>query len=369
MSIADDSNSKLHHSWIVVVTICSSIAVAILALWTSGVITQSWVALVGEALGCLIVGFGLAHLRTKREGPVLAVDSPCDFSQLAEVAYASRCAVVVVNSEGVVTWANATFGNLLGNADHEVLGNHLRLCDCCGSSIEVSALLKRPGHTREQVHTKSCAGNPRWIEVEITPLTGSSQGLRVVTMTDITEFVQLHGAMSEVMERLAVATECANIGTWDWNPKTDEARFNERWWAILGYKPGELPETGGTWASLLHPEDRKRVQDLLGEHFSGHLPIYDAEFRMRCKNGDWAWIQSAGRVIESSEAGEALRFAGIHIDITQRKPWKSSCERARSDTVSPLRPPARGFGIGRFGPVKSSFLHAAWRSSKPYLGR
>ncbi|MBX7134772.1 MAG: EAL domain-containing protein [Fimbriimonadaceae bacterium] len=156
-------------------------------------------------------------------------------------------------------------------------------------------------------------------EVEVIPLMGSNEGLRVVTLTNITEFVNLHGAVSEVTERLAVATECANLGTWDWNPKTDEARFNDQWWAMLGYEPGELPATGGTWSSLLHPEDRKRVQNQLGEHFAGQLPVYESEFRMRRKDGGWAWIQAAGRVIEASDAGEAIRIAGIHIDITQRK--------------------------------------------------
>lgn len=299
-------------------TISSSIAGSILALWTFGLITHPWIALVGESLACLTLGLGLWQLRSKRRRSYTDYELT-DFGELAEVASGSHCAVVVVDGEGIVTWANASFKNQLGNVDQQVIGNHLRLCDCCGSSKEVNLLLNQPGPMREKVYTTSCTGNPRWIEVEITPLSGSGHGLRVVTMTDISEFVQLRDAISEVKERLAVATECANLGTWDWNPKTDEARFNERWWAILGYKPGELPDTGGTWASLLHPEDRKRVQDLLGEHFSGHQPIYEAEFRMRCKNGDWAWIQAAGRVIEFSEAGEALRFAGIHIDVTQRK--------------------------------------------------
>jgi len=112
----------------------------------------------------------------------------------------------------------------------------------------------------------------------------------------------------------------ADIGTWNWNIKTGETVFNERWAGMLGYTLDELaPITIDTWIKLVHPDDAIHANELLAKCFTGESEIYTLEARMRHKNGEWAWVSTRGRVIEWAADGEPLVMSGTHVEITERK--------------------------------------------------
>jgi PAS domain S-box-containing protein len=134
----------------------------------------------------------------------------------------------------------------------------------------------------------------------------------------IRKVVELKEAQEELVEseeRLNLAIEGAHLGIWDSNLVTGEEVFNRRWAEMLGYSLDELAAVVGTWESLLHPDDRERAWEAAKAHFEGKKPYYQAEFRMRCKDGSWKWIYSQGRVMARDEGGRPLRMIGIHQDI------------------------------------------------------
>ena len=67
-----------------------------------------------------------------------------------------------------------------------------------------------------------------------------------------------------------------------------------------------------------------------------------AEYRIKCKDGSWRWIQDIGRVFERDADGRAARAIGIHTDIHDRKIAEENLfksnqdleERVRSRTVA-----------------------------------
>jgi diguanylate cyclase (GGDEF)-like protein/PAS domain S-box-containing protein len=138
-------------------------------------------------------------------------------------------------------------------------------------------------------------------------------------MQDVTDRALARERYEAVQQRLAVATEGANIGLWDWCPDSDEAWYNSTWFCMLGYAPDELPATGTTWILLVHPDDVAGALDRLERHIDGASPDYRAEFRMRAKDGSWRWILAVGRVAARDAAGAATRVSGLHIDITERR--------------------------------------------------
>jgi PAS domain S-box-containing protein len=121
-------------------------------------------------------------------------------------------------------------------------------------------------------------------------------------------------------ERLRRIIEATRVGTWEWNLASGETVFNERWAEIVGYTLAELaPVSIATWSRLVHPEDSSRSEELLDRHFSGELPYYDIECRMKHKDGHWVWVHDRGQVVERDETGAPLLMSGTHTDITQRK--------------------------------------------------
>ncbi|MCB9481208.1 MAG: PAS domain S-box protein [Desulfobacteraceae bacterium] len=121
-------------------------------------------------------------------------------------------------------------------------------------------------------------------------------------------------------ERLDLALEGANVGLWDWYVQTGEAVFDNRWAEMAGYELAELePVSIKTWIDLCHPEDFLVSSIALNEHFSGKTDFYEAELRMKHKNGEWIWVLERGRVVDRDIQGNPLRITGTHIDITARK--------------------------------------------------
>ncbi|WP_170873053.1 hybrid sensor histidine kinase/response regulator [Azonexus hydrophilus] len=121
-------------------------------------------------------------------------------------------------------------------------------------------------------------------------------------------------------QRLANILWGTDVGTWEWNVQTGEARFNERWAGIIGYTLAELsPVSIETWQQYAHPDDIERSDMALERHFSGECDSYECEARMRHKNGEWIWILDRGKVVERSTDGKPLWMAGTHIEITARK--------------------------------------------------
>jgi diguanylate cyclase (GGDEF)-like protein/PAS domain S-box-containing protein len=121
-------------------------------------------------------------------------------------------------------------------------------------------------------------------------------------------------------ERLKLVIKATGVGIWDWQIKTGDLNFDERWAEIIGYTVEELqPIKFETWAQNLHPEDLKTAEQLISKHFSGELSFYELEARMKHKSGHYVWVLALGKLVERDSEGQPKRMIGTHLDITDRK--------------------------------------------------
>jgi len=126
-------------------------------------------------------------------------------------------------------------------------------------------------------------------------------------------------ALRESEERLSIAMDGDGLGVWDWNLKTDDVYYSERWCSMLGYEVTEIAARLDEWAKRVHPEDLPRALHLMQVHLEGKSEAYVCEQRMRTKEGDWRWIRASGKIIARDEAGRPARVVGTHLDISERK--------------------------------------------------
>jgi len=133
--------------------------------------------------------------------------------------------------------------------------------------------------------------------------------------------------LKESQERLDLALNGADLGLWDWNIQTGKVFFNQRWAEMLGYRLDELEPNIKTWEKLVHPDDIPRVNRILKAHLDGKSPFYETEHRLRMKNGQWKWILDRGKVMARDAQGQAVRAAGTHLDISERKKMEQELRR------------------------------------------
>ncbi|WP_144798867.1 PAS domain S-box protein [Halorubrum depositum] len=188
----------------------------------------------------------------------------------------------------------------------------------------------------EELRTAMAEGEPREFEYRFDALGAdlaisvypSATGLSVY-FRDVTEEKERERELRELSERLRLAVEGADVGVWDWDLRTDEVRFDERWAAMLGYDRSEISFELSEWEDRVHPDDIDGAWSALEAHFAGETEHYQCDHRMRSKSGEWRWIRDRGRVVERDEDGEPVRAVGIHIDVTAEKERERDLERYR----------------------------------------
>ncbi|MBN3910278.1 MAG: response regulator [Nostoc sp. NMS1] len=136
---------------------------------------------------------------------------------------------------------------------------------------------------------------------------------------DITLRKQSENALRSSEEQLKLALDAVDEGLWDWSLATGEVYRSPRWYTMLGYDPEELDDNIKIINKLIHPDDRRLVQQRLIAHLKGKTPYYEVQARFLTKSGKWKWILDRGKLVNRDSQGKFLRIVGTHLDITERK--------------------------------------------------
>lgn len=266
-----------------------------------------------------------ARLRRSRdESSRLRIQAERSFDQLKSYqdAIDQQALVVVLDPKGRFTRANSLFCVLSGYAVEEL------------SSRPLNDLLNRDVHTngidtmwrdvasgeiwRGELCHVAKTGCIFWLEAALVPIKDGTGGISEIVgvCADITARKLADQRLAEETRRLQLALAGAELGLWDWNIKTGETIFNDRWAAMLGERLSDLPLHYDTWLSRVHPEDRSKAQTILQKHFAGMTEVSEIVHRLKHRNGSWRWILARGAVTARDPEGAPVRMVGTHLDIT-----------------------------------------------------
>lgn len=136
-------------------------------------------------------------------------------------------------------------------------------------------------------------------------------------------------ALARSQERYELVENAVNDGIFDRNLLTGEAYFSPRWKNILGYADDELPNLTSAFFDLIHPDDKPAISEVHRVHLKENKP-YALEFRLRCKNGDYKWVHSRGKIF-CDATNRPVRILGSTTDITERKQAEALIEESRNN--------------------------------------
>ncbi|MDE2252418.1 MAG: PAS domain-containing protein, partial [Gammaproteobacteria bacterium] len=136
---------------------------------------------------------------------------------------------------------------------------------------------------------------------------------------------QLLSWLGDRDRQLQLALDAAELGTWNWDPATNELVWSERCRSLLGVA-ADAPATVENFLQLVHPEDRAAV----GQAIETALQVrdsYSIEYRIVRPDGQMRWLHSLGRAHQTDPRGNAFGMSGIVRDVTAAHRATESAQR------------------------------------------
>lgn len=232
--------------------------------------------------------------------------------------------IVTIDERGRIELFNPAAERMFGHSIDEVIGRNISVlmpeADREFHDLALAGLASSPlDALRRAREVRGLRRDGTVFPVEITIGAHHEDGRRFTgILRDISARRLTECALRESQQRLELALAGGDLGIWDWQVQSGEAVFDERWAGMLGFRVDEIAPNYRTWERLLHPDDRSRILPILNAHLSGETPHYEAEFRLRTKDGQWKWILARGKVFDRDASGKPLRAVGIHSDISLR---------------------------------------------------
>jgi PAS domain S-box-containing protein len=121
----------------------------------------------------------------------------------------------------------------------------------------------------------------------------------------------------EERTRLALATEAAAIGIWEWNTSTNKFIWDDRMYEIYGVPRGSAI-TYDIWRSYVHPDDLREQETQLERIGAENDERGQLDFRIRRAHETVRYLHTA-RAVKWSTGSNDLKVVGTAIDITERK--------------------------------------------------
>ncbi len=153
----------------------------------------------------------------------------------------------------------------------------------------------------------------------------------IKVVEDISDKKRAEEALKESEERLRLALEAAQMGTWDWNILTNEMVYSDQLGPVFGLPRGSYHPTYYAFLNSVHPEDREHVARAVRQAVEEGVD-YAVEFRVIWPDGTVHWVGNKGQVYYD-EADSPVRMVGVAMNITDRK----LAEAARRQSEEQMR--------------------------------
>lgn len=147
-----------------------------------------------------------------------------------------------------------------------------------------------------------------------------------LVMYDVTEYYDKISEHNDLLGRYEQLMLTLKEAVWDWELESNYVYYSDRWYTMLGYESGELPNSFDSWKDSVHPRDLERAMEALEKHIRGETGLYECTYRMKTKGGSWIWVSDRG-VRQVDSEGRARRLIGSHRDITGEKEMREHLEK------------------------------------------
>jgi two-component system sensor histidine kinase UhpB len=117
-------------------------------------------------------------------------------------------------------------------------------------------------------------------------------------------------------QRLRLALEAAQMGTWDWDVARNQLSLSERIYDLFQIAPEVFNGSAEPLLQRVHPEDVEPLHRAICSTVPGDSCRF--EFRIIRPDGQIRWLFTQGKIFRDQH-GQAVRLLGVVQDVTERK--------------------------------------------------
>lgn len=232
------------------------------------------------------------------------------------------------NKEGRCSYVNKTWLGFAGRSLDQELGDGwlggIHEKDRARFQKAIKEGLKTEKSFKIQYRIARYDGVYRWLVSYAQPFYDPEQGFTgfVGSSFDLTERKVLENKLRENSAKLKEAQRIAHIGSWTWDTGLNIVTWSDELFRIYGFKPQEFEATYERFLERVHPEDRKRVHNIIQDSYRTLEP-FDFEHRILLTDGTTRYLRGRGEVV-IGESSTQVRMFATGQDITDRKQIEES---------------------------------------------
>lgn len=263
-------------------------------------------------------------------------------ARLASIVKSSSAAIVSKTLNGIVTSWNPAAQHIFGYTPEEMIGQPIiKLIphDLYYEEEEILSKLRR-GEMIDHMETIRITKTGNLIEVSLTVSPVRDESGKIIGVSkiarDISNVKRAERLIKEADERFRMAVEATRLGTWEYDPVTQDLVWSRECRKIYGVSDDEGIDYNFFLRSIYHEDYdfvTREIEKAMDPSGGGN---YDIRFRIIRKNGAIRWVRSQGKVYFNN-ARMAERFMGTVLDITEEKIAKDELEHLVSERTNELK--------------------------------
>ncbi|MBR7889083.1 diguanylate cyclase [Marinomonas sp. A79] len=111
----------------------------------------------------------------------------------------------------------------------------------------------------------------------------------------------------------------SSAGLWVWETDTDLVSCSKSIATLLHCSLEQTPRSTTEWHALVHPDDVKKLANVVNEHVALNQNYYEVEYRILTGNQHYLWVKERGRSYSKGVDGSIKKVIGFVVDISHQK--------------------------------------------------